>query len=141
MSETPTEVKLKDGTLIRHKVIGYEGRTDGITALKNCFTRLGGPLGNMPSKQTYQYRVLVAGEANRRIAPLEDLEILEASAEVTCPACHSAFDTKPGYPNKAGGLCSCGGWICPSCLMCQPNSACPKQRLRLVRKAAAKKKL
>lgn len=140
MSETPPEVKLKDGTLIRHKVIGYEGRTDGTTALRACFTRLGGPLGNSPFKENFQYRVLIAGEAIRRIAPLEDLEILEASEVVICAACQCAFDTKPGYPNKFGGLCSCGGWICPSCWRCQATAPCPKQRLRLMRKSGVKKK-
>jgi len=140
MSETATEVKLKDGTLIRHKVIGYEGRTDGTTSLKNCFTRQGDPLGNAPAKQTYQYRVVIAGEAIRRIAPFEDLEILEGATEVVCQACQTAFQTKPGHPNKLGGRCSCAGWICPSCWRCQVTEPCAKQRLRLVRKSAGKKK-
>ena len=140
MSETNAEVKLRDGTLIRHKVIGYEGRTDGTTALKSCFTHHGDPLGNAPAKQLFQYRVLVIGETIRRVAPLEDLEILEGSVEEVCPACHYAFATKPGHVNKPGGRCSCGGWICPSCWMCQVKAPCTKQRLRLVRKAVAKKK-
>lgn len=140
MSETTPEVKLKDGTLIRHKVIGYEGRTDGITSLRSCFTRQGDPLGNAPTKQAFQYRVLITGEALRRVAPLEDLEILEGSVEAVCPACHFAFSTKPGHVNKPGGRCSCGEWICPSCWMCQTKEPCAKQRLRLVRKSAVKKK-
>jgi hypothetical protein len=140
MSDTTTEVKLKDGTLIRHKMIGYEGRTDGTTALRSCFTRLGEPIGNAPAKQAFQYRVLVAGEALRRVAPLEDLEVLEGATEQICPVCHFAFETKPGHPNKVGGRCSCGGWICPSCWMCQAKTPCAKQRLRLVQKSSAKRK-
>ena len=139
MSDTTAEVKLKDGTLIRHKVIGYEGRTDGTTALKSCFTRLGDLIGNAPAKEAFQYRVLVAGEALRRVAPLEDLEILEGATEQVCSACHFAFQTRPGHPNKAGGRCSCGGWICPSCSMCRANTPCAKQRLRLVQRAAKKR--
>ncbi|HEX2386478.1 MAG TPA: hypothetical protein VHL99_07935 [Candidatus Binatia bacterium] len=140
MSETTTEVKLRDGTLIRHKVIGYEGRTDGTTALKSCFTHQGAPLGNAPAKHAFQYRVLVSGEATRRVAPLEDLEILEGSAEQVCPACQVAFQSRPGHSNKPGGRCACGGWICPSCYMCQATPSCAKQRLRLVQRSGVKKK-
>ena len=31
MSETMAPSKLQDGTLIRHKVTGYEGRIEGVT--------------------------------------------------------------------------------------------------------------
>ena len=41
MSENRVEVKLEDGTLIRHKVAGYEGRIEGTTAIKTCFTARG----------------------------------------------------------------------------------------------------
>ncbi len=34
MSERIEQVKLQDGTLIRHKVVGYEGRIDGRTGIK-----------------------------------------------------------------------------------------------------------
>ena len=140
MSETRDEVKLQDGTLIRHKNMGYEGRTDGITTLKNCFTRDGESIGNAPAKQSFQYRVLVAGETMRRIAPFEDLEILEGVTEIECPACHLAFHSRPGFANKPAGRCACGGWICPSCSMCQGSAPCSKQRLRLARKSVANKK-
>jgi len=35
MSEKRVEVKLQDGTLIRHKVAGYEGRIEGTTGDQN----------------------------------------------------------------------------------------------------------
>ncbi|HEX9445168.1 MAG TPA: hypothetical protein VGA73_13670 [Candidatus Binatia bacterium] len=140
MSETRAEVKLQDGTLIRHKLMGYEGRTDGTTTLKSCFTRDGESIGNAPAKQAFQYRVLVAGETMRRIAPIEDLEVLEGVTEIACPACHFSFHSRPGFANKPAGRCSCGGWICPACSMCQEKAPCAKQRLRLARKAVANKK-
>ena len=41
MSENKVEVKLEDGTLIRHKVAGYEGRIEGTTKIQSCFTLKG----------------------------------------------------------------------------------------------------
>ena len=140
MSETREEVKLQDGTLIRHKVTGYEGRIDGTTALKVCFTQGGESLGNITTKQMYQYRVLVQGEIMRRIAPIEDLVILEGVTDIICSGCHTSFRSTPGRANKPGGRCVCGGWICPSCLICQDSASCGKQRLRLARKMNPKKK-
>ena len=140
MSDARDEVKLQDGTLIRHKVTGYEGRIDGTTALKVCFTQAGASLGNATSKQAFQYRVLVVGEIMRRIAPIEDLVVLEGVTEVLCPGCQVSFRTKPGHTNKPGGRCQCGGWICPSCWRCQESTPCAKQRQRLVRKSGIKKK-
>jgi hypothetical protein len=142
-------VKLQDGTLIRHKVAGYEGRIDGTTEIKSCFTERGTLLGNRVTKQTFQYRVLVAGEMLRRIAPLEDLEIVEEAAAAMCPSCQFTFRGKPGFPDKPGGRCQCGGWICPRCWACQDTSEkasskgqspCLNQRKRLVKRMAAKKK-
>jgi len=140
MSEIRDEVKLQDGTLIRHRVVGYEGRIDGTTALKVCFTQRGESLGNASTKQTFQYRVLVEGEIMRRVAPVEDFEVLEGVAEVVCPGCHASFRSKPGCANKPRGRCQCGGWICPFCLTCQNTTPCAKQRLRLARKLSPKKK-
>ena len=140
MSETRDEVKLQDGTLIRHRIVGYEGRIDGTTGLKICFTQGGTSLGNAPTKQTFQYRVLIEGENMRRIAPIEDLEILEGAADIVCSKCQAAFRTKPGHANKPAGRCQCGGWICPFCLTCQSTASCAKQRLRLIRKLNPKKK-
>ena len=34
-------MKLENGTVIRHKVVGYEGRIDGVTEIKACFTKAG----------------------------------------------------------------------------------------------------
>src|SRR5215467_9161213 len=68
MSKTLEEVKLQDGTLIRHKVVGYEGRIEGTTEIKICFTEGGSLMAKSTSGHTFQYRVVVAGESLRRIA-------------------------------------------------------------------------
>jgi hypothetical protein len=142
-------MKLENGTVIRHKVVGYEGRIDGVTEIKACFTKAGHLLDKLNSKEIFQYRVLVEGEALRRIAPAEDFEILEGAVDVVCPNCNHSFHSKPGIGNKPGGRCQCGGWICPVCLSCQepkPETAgtrsqsCLKQRDRKARKVAAEKK-
>ena len=149
MSESTEQVKLRDGTLIRHKVAGYEGRIDGITAIKTCFTSGGELLVKSSNKHTFQYRVAVKGESLRRIAPAEDLEILDGVVEVVCPVCRSSFQSKPGLADKPRGRCQCGGWICPTCLACQDTkeeaakkgqAACVKQRNRLLRRLASQKK-
>ncbi len=135
--ETP---KLPIGTLIRHKSTGYEGRIDGITEIKFCFTKDGAP-ATSTAKDTFQYRVEVAGESLRRIAPAEDLEILEGAVTIVCTSCAQPFQSKPGIAGKAGGRCGCGAWICPVCLSCQAGDrACSKQTARKARKLAAQKK-
>ena len=108
MSENKVEVKLEDGTLIRHKVAGYEGRIEGTTKIQSCFTLKGELLPHPNSKQLFQYRVMVEGESLRRIAPADDFEILEAVVDVICPACHVVFQSKPGLVNKPRGRCKCG---------------------------------
>lgn len=148
MSEMMSPVKLHNGTLIRHRVTGYEGRIEGITEIKACFTARGVSLDNSSSKHTFQYRVVVSGESIRRIAPAEDLEILEGVTEIICPSCRFSFQTKPGFSGKPAGRCDCGRWICPSCLACQgPNeemspsrkSQCLKQRKRQAKKMLLQK--
>ena len=144
MSERKVEVKLQDGTLIRHKVAGYEGRIEGTTEIKSCFTVGGELLVNPTPKQLFQYRIVVKGESMRRIAPAEDLEILDGVVEVICPCCHCSFQSKPGLADKPRGRCQCGGWICPNCLACQDmtdrKSPCLKQRKRLATRLATQKK-
>lgn len=144
-----THMKLENGTVIRHKVVGYEGRIDGTTEIKACFTKAGQLADKVVAKELFQYRVIVEGEALRRIAPAEDFEILEGVVNVVCPTCGHAFHSKPGIGNKPAGRCQCGGWICPICLSCQDNSleaaqggpqSCLKQRDRKARKLAAEKK-
>jgi len=108
MSERRVEVKLQDGTLIRHKVAGYEGRIEGTTAIKTCFTARGELLIYPTTKQLFQYRVVVKGEPMRRIAPAEDFEILDGVVEIICPRCQSSFKSKPGLADKPGGRCQCG---------------------------------
>ena len=108
MSERRVEVKLQDGTLIRHKVAGYEGRIEGTTAIKTCFTAGGELLVHPTTKQQFQYRVVVKGESMRRITPAEDFEILDGVVEVICPRCQCSFKSKPGVADKPGGRCQCG---------------------------------
>jgi len=148
MSERRVEVELQDGTLIRHKVAGYEGRIEGTTEIKSCFTLRGELLVSPTPKQLFQYRVVVKGESLRRIAPAEDLEVLDGVVEVICPGCHCSFQSKPGLADKPRGRCQCGGWICPICLACQDMndepksrpSPCRKQRKRLDSRMAMQKK-
>ena len=149
MSENKVEAKLEDGTLIRHKVAGYEGRIEGTTKIQSCFTLKGQLLPQPNSKQLFQYRVMVEGESLRRIAPADDFEILEAVVDVICPACHVAFQSKPGLADKPRGRCKCGGWICPTCLACQKinveaskarRSPCVHQRKRLAARLVVEKK-
>lgn len=149
MSKTLAEAKLQDGTLVRHKTAGYEGRIEGITEIKGCFTAGGALLGMRSTRQIFQYRVAVAGESMRHIAPVDDLDILEGVVAVVCPGCHYSFQSKPGAGVKPGGRCQCGGWICPACLACQAIDdgtdqsrapLCSKQRQRQAKKLAARKK-
>ncbi len=143
MGEIINKVSLQDGTLVRHKVMGYQGTIEGRTEIKTCFTR-GGLVLTMPlAKETFQYRVVVSGESMRHIAPAEDLEIIDAMAEIVCFRCHYAFRSKPGLLDKAGGRCQCGGWICPACMACQTaesSEPCVKQRKRMLKKLANEKK-
>ncbi len=141
------DVSLRDGTLVRHKNKGYQGTIEGTTSIKACFTRGGAAVQPSLSKETFQYRISVAGESMRQVAPLEDLEILDAAAETNCVACHRAFYTKPGLLGKPCGRCACGGWICPVCMACQTEEAarnqatgCTQQRKRFLRKVANGKK-
>ena len=149
MSKNRVEVILEDGTLIRHKVAGYEGRIEGTTKIQSCFTAKGELLAYPTGKQLFQYRVMVEGESLRRIAPADDFEILDAVVEVICPACHASFQSKPGLADKPRGRCKCGGWICPTCLACQEinvaaskarRAPCPNQRRRVAARLAVEKK-
>jgi hypothetical protein len=141
------EISLRDGTFVRHKSRGYEGRIEGTTAIKACFTRGGVTPDASAAKEAFQYRIVVSGETTRHIAPPEDLEILEAAAAVQCIRCQKNFVSKPGVTGKAYGRCACGGWICPACLGCQSEeaskskaTACINQRKRFVRKLTNGKK-
>lgn len=70
------------GTSVRHKTAGYQGKIDGTTAIKGCFTSRGAPL--LRSDEQFQYRIAVAGEAMRRIAPAEHLEFLKRNWPSQC---------------------------------------------------------
>ena len=83
MPDRVDEIRLQKGTIIRHKVAGYEGRIDGTTEIRACFTARGELVGKSSPGQTFQYRIAVAGELLRRIAPPEDLEVLESSVTAT----------------------------------------------------------
>ena len=148
MSEVKLESKLQDGTLIRHKVAGYEGRIQGTTQIKSCFTRGGELLANSTTKDLFQYRIVVEGESLRRIAPAEDFEILDGVVEIICANCHCSFQSKLDAAGKPRGRCHCGGWICPSCLFCRDlnketakgrPSRCTHQQKRLAKLALEKK--
>ena len=76
---------LANGTLVRHKITGYEGKIEGITEIKACFTREGAP-SPTPLKDSFQYRVVVTGETMRRITPAEDLEIIQELAKEKTPS-------------------------------------------------------
>ena len=58
---------IENDTLVKHKILGYEGLVDGQTRMKLIFT---GERGC-----EYQYRIKVLGQDKRFIAPEEDLEI------------------------------------------------------------------
>lgn len=140
-------ISLRDGTLVRHKTKGYEGKIEGTTAIKTCFTRGGDLLGVPSTKEAFQYRVAVSGQSMRFIAPIEDLEILDASAEIACTRCSSVFRSNPSVAGKASGRCVCGAWICPVCLGCRADDAanqnvkpCLSQRKRLQKKLIKEKK-
>ena len=102
------EISLRDGTLVRHKNKGYEGKIEGTTAIKTCFTRGGNLLDTPISKEPFQYRVVVSGMSLRYIAPVDDLEILDEAVEIRCVRCNKPFYTKPGVAAKACGRCACG---------------------------------
>jgi hypothetical protein len=58
---------IENDTLVKHKILGYEGLIDGVTKLKMLYT------GERGSE--FQYRIKVLGQDKRFIAPEEDLEI------------------------------------------------------------------
>jgi len=58
---------IEDNTLVKHKVLGYEGLIDGHTRMKLIFT------GSRDCE--FQYRIKVFGQDKRFIASEEDLEI------------------------------------------------------------------
>src|ERR1043166_3487814 len=71
----PPKPHLVLGTSVRHKTARYEGKIDGTTEIKACFTSRGAPA--LRSEDQFQYPIALPGEAMRRIAPAEDLEIVE----------------------------------------------------------------
>jgi hypothetical protein len=151
MARKNAEITLTDGTVVRHKASGYRGLIDGTTALQNCFTNKGLALTLPVITETFQYRIAVAGEKLRRVAPARDLEVVavEKSTEVTCLSCQTVFLSRPGMLNKIGGKCECGSWICPACLVCAAPSAkaskgalaaCTRQRNRIVKQQSNHKR-
>ena len=145
--ENKVEINLRDGTMVRHKQKGYQGQIEGTTAIKSCFTKGGALLEGPLARDAFQYRVAVSGESMRHIAPVEDLEVLDAAESILCVRCHKKFYSKPGLAGKVGGRCACGGWICPVCLGCQADDAvdgkgksCANQRKRFQKKLANEKK-
>ena len=141
------EITLRDGTLVRHKSKGYEGRIEGTTSIKACFTKGGASLETSGTKEAFQYRISVSGESMRHVAPFEDLEIVDGIVKIDCARCHEVFQTKPGLSGKPCGRCVCGGWICPRCMACQSDedaknkaTLCKQQQKRFLKKLAHEKK-
>jgi hypothetical protein len=58
---------IENDTLVKHKILGYEGLVDGVTKLKMLYT------GERGSE--FQYRIKILGQDKRFIAPEEDLVI------------------------------------------------------------------
>jgi len=58
---------IENDTLVKHKILGYEGLVDGVTKLKMLYT------GERGSE--FQYRIKILGQDKRFIAPEEDLEV------------------------------------------------------------------
>ena len=63
---------LSDGTFVRHRTEGYEGVIDGTTSMKELFT------GNVVCDR--QYRVKLLNSDLRKVAPEEDLVVVEPPA-------------------------------------------------------------
>ena len=60
--EEKREISLRDGTVVRHKNKGYEGKIEGTTAIKACFTRAGMLLdGRWKIKKTRLELAIAAG--------------------------------------------------------------------------------
>jgi hypothetical protein len=145
------DVSLSNGVLVRHRVSGYMGRIDGVTAMQGCFTDSGAPKAATATKESFQYRIMVKGEKLRRIAPRRDLEVLDAATkvDVTCVNCQATFSGTTSVNDQPGGLCECGGWVCPECLRCQASTHkpadegsggnCPNERKRLLKKTTGHK--
>jgi len=64
---------IENDTLVKHKILGYEGLIDGQTRMKLIFT------GERGCES--QYRIKVLGQEKRFIAPEEDLEIGDKEKE------------------------------------------------------------
>jgi hypothetical protein len=64
---------IENDTLVKHKILGYEGLIDGQTSMKLLFT---GERGC-----THQYRIKIPGQDKRFVAPEEDLEIGDKDKE------------------------------------------------------------
>jgi len=60
-------IELPDNTHVRHKTENYHGWVGGKTRIRGIFT------GNTDC--IWQYRIKIAGQVKRKIAPSEDLEI------------------------------------------------------------------
>jgi len=68
----------ENDTLVRHKILGYEGLIDGQTRMKLIFT---GERGC-----DSQYRIKIFGQDKRFIAPEEDLELGDKDKEIELQA-------------------------------------------------------
>ena len=65
MLKTVEQVKLQNGTIVRHKNVGYEGRIDGTTEIRSCFTAGGVLLDMHGSKQSFTACISIRGPPRR----------------------------------------------------------------------------
>ena len=90
---------IENDTLVKHKILGYEGLIDGQTSLKMLFTGERGV--------AFQYRIKVLGLDKRFIAPEEDLVLGNKDKEKEM---QSKFKKAPGSKKSKGRVgifCAC----------------------------------
>ena len=142
------EINLRDGTLVRHKTKGYEGKIEGTTAIEALLLlqELKWAERDPAAADTLQLQVEAFRYAwQDRLQFRGDPEKTDVPLAL-CIRCQKSFYSKPGLTGKAGGRCACGAWICPVCMGCQTEEAaqnkatsCTHQRKRFLKKLASEK--
>ena len=103
-----TETTLRDGTLVRHRSNGYQGKIEGTTSIRACFTRGGTSVQTATSKETFQYRILVAGESMRWPSRYSAASTMLCSTGATTSSGRASMETSGASPGGArGGLIGC----------------------------------
>jgi hypothetical protein len=118
MAKTLEEVKLADGISFgtkwqAMKVASMEPpRSEAASRWVECYQT--NPPAKKPTNIACQSLASLCGESR----PLR-IGDFGRSRDVVCSRCGYSFHSKPGFGDKPGGRCQCGGWICPACLACQ----------------------